>query len=77
MNQNSARLNVLTEEVTRIEEQSDRLYDSGIKALFSRHRNGDAMGFIVGAEIYDHLEKVVDRFEDVANRMSGILIEHL
>jgi predicted phosphate transport protein (TIGR00153 family) len=77
MNQNGARLNALTEEVTRIEEQSDQLYDSGIKALFSRHRRDDPMGFIVGAEIYDHLEKVVDRFEDVANRMSGILIEHL
>jgi len=35
------------------------------------------MGFIVGREIYSHLEKVVDRFEDVANRISGILIEHL
>jgi uncharacterized protein Yka (UPF0111/DUF47 family) len=35
------------------------------------------MAFIVGAEIYDHLEKVVDRFEDVANRISGVLIEHL
>ena len=33
--------------------------------------------YIIGAEIYDHLEKVVDRFEDVANRISGILIEHL
>ena len=37
----------------------------------------DPMAFIVGAEIYDHLEKVVDRFEDVANEISGILIEHL
>ena len=37
----------------------------------------NAMGYIVGAEIYDHLEKVVDRFEDVANGISGILIEHL
>ena len=35
------------------------------------------MSFIVGAEIYDHLEKVVDRFEDVANCISGIVIEHL
>ena len=77
MNQNSTRLNVLTEEVTRIEEQSDHLYDAGIKALFSRHRHDDPMAFIVGAEIYDHLEKVVDRFEDVANRLNGILIEHL
>jgi uncharacterized protein len=35
------------------------------------------MDYIVGAEIYDHLEKVVDRFEDVANRISGIMIENL
>ena len=35
------------------------------------------MGFIIGTEIYDHLEKVVDRFEDVANRINGILVEHL
>ena len=26
-------------------------------------------------EIFDHLEKVMDRFEDVANRISGIVIE--
>ncbi len=31
----------------------------------------------IGAEIYDHLEKVVDRFEDVANEISGIVIEHV
>jgi uncharacterized protein Yka (UPF0111/DUF47 family) len=37
----------------------------------------DPMAFIVGSEIYDHLEKVVDRFEDVANQISGVLIEHL
>jgi hypothetical protein len=35
------------------------------------------MAFIVGAEIYSHLEKVVDGFEDVANRVSGIVIEHV
>jgi uncharacterized protein Yka (UPF0111/DUF47 family) len=35
------------------------------------------MAYIVGAEIYDHLEKVVDRFEDVSNQISSVLIEHL
>ncbi len=30
------------------------------------------MGYIVGAEIYGHLEKIVDCFEDFANRISGI-----
>ena len=29
------------------------------------------MDYIVGIEIFDHLEKVMDRFEDVANRISG------
>ena len=29
-----------------------------------------------GAEIYGHLEKVVDGFEDIANRVTAIVIEH-
>ena len=40
-------------------------------------RSGNAMDYIVGIEIYDHLEKVMDRFEDVANRISGIVIEQV
>ncbi len=35
------------------------------------------MAFIAGSEIYDHLEKVVDRFDDVANEIQGIVIEHV
>jgi hypothetical protein len=78
MRRNVKRLNELTEQVTRLESRSDDIYDAGMKALFrSRNGGGDAMGFIIGAEIYDHLEKVFDRFEDVANRISGILVEHL
>ena len=77
MQQNATRLNGLAEEITRVEEQSDDLYDQGMKALYRAHRDGNPMGYIVGAEIYDHLEKVVDRLQDVANRISGILIEHL
>jgi predicted phosphate transport protein (TIGR00153 family) len=77
MRTNAARLNAITEEVTRLEEDSDDLYDKGMAALFRGPARTDAMAFIVGSEIYDHLEKVVDRFEDVANRISGVLIEHL
>lgn len=77
MQQNAGRLNGIAEEITRIEDHADTMYDEGLKALYLAHRGGNAMGYIVGAEIYDHLEKVVDRFEDVANRISGILIEHL
>ena len=74
---NASRLNAITEEVTRLEEDSDQLYDHGMAALYHGPARSDPMAFIVGSEIYDHLEKVVDRFEDVANRISGVLIEHL
>ncbi len=77
MRENSGRINAITEEITRLEEQADELNDAGIKALYLKHKGGDAMDFIVGSEIYRHLEKVVDRFEDVANRISGIVIEQV
>jgi uncharacterized protein len=77
LSRNAARLNELAHEITHIEDQSDEYYDRGLKALFLKARDGNPMDYIVGAEIYDHLEKVVDRFEDVANRISGILIENL
>ena len=74
---NATRLNAISEEVRALEEESDHLYDSGVAALYRGPARSDPMAFIVGSEIYDHLEKVVDRFEDVANRISGVLIEHL
>jgi hypothetical protein len=77
MRESSARLNAITEEIIRLEDDSDTLNDNGIKALFRQHRDGNAMNYIIGVEIYDHLEKVMDRFEDVANRISGIVIEHM
>jgi predicted phosphate transport protein (TIGR00153 family) len=77
MRKNHDRLNALTEQVAQLEADSDALYDEGMKALYDANRGGDALAFIIGAEIYDHLEKVIDRFEDVANRINGVLVEHL
>ena len=77
MRRNTTRLHEVTEEVTHLEEQADNIHDTGLKALFRAHRTSDPMGYIVGVEIYDHLEKVMDRFEDVANRINGIVIEHM
>ncbi|MBI3675234.1 MAG: DUF47 domain-containing protein [Proteobacteria bacterium] len=74
---NHTRLNTITEEIIRLEDAADSLNDLGIKALFTRHRDGNAMNYIIGVEVYDHLEKVMDRFEDVANRISGIVIEQM
>jgi len=77
MRTNAPRLNVITEEIVRIEEQSDQVCLDGLKALLQGPARTDAMAYIKGAEIYDHLEKVVDCFQDVANRISGLVIEHL
>jgi len=77
MRLNAQRLSELAVKITQIEEQADTMYDQGRKALFLAHRTGDPMAFIVGVDIYSHLEKVVDRFEDVANRISGIVVEQV
>ena len=76
LGKNAARLNGIAEAVTRIESRSDEVYDAGMKALFQKSQ-ARPMDFIVGSDIYDHLEKVIDRFEDVANGITGILLEHL
>ena len=74
---NAARLSAIAEEVTRVEGRSDELHDQGLKDLFRRHGATNPMAYIIGSEIYGELEKVIDRFEDVANEISGILIENV
>ena len=76
LRRNAERLNAIGEAVTRIENRSDEVYDAGMKALFKTSQD-KPMAFIAGAEVFDHLEKVIDRFEDVSNGINGILIEHL
>ncbi|MNI03531.1 putative pit accessory protein [compost metagenome] len=81
MRKNHDRLAALTEQITDLEARSDGLYDAGMKALYEAHRHdmtgGNTLGFIIGSQLLDHLEKVIDRFEDVANRINGVLVEHL
>ena len=77
----AGRISTLTEQITRVEGRSDELQERGLKALYQAHRkgsgDGDTMAYLIGAEIYGHLEDVVDRFEDVANEISGIVIENV
>ncbi len=73
----AVRISALTEQLSKLEGQADELHDVGLKALYQKHAQSNPMGFFVGNEVYDHLEKVVDRFDDVANVMHGIVIEHV
>ncbi len=74
---NAHRLSAIAEEVTHVEDRSDQLHEQGLKDLFRRHGASNPMAYIIGSEIYGELEKVVDRFEDVANEISGIVIENV
>jgi predicted phosphate transport protein (TIGR00153 family) len=74
---NVTRLGSIVEEITKVEERADGLHDAGLKDLFQRYGQTDTMAWIVGSELYGQLEKVVDRFEDVANEISGIVIENV
>jgi uncharacterized protein len=74
---NAGRLNALTTKLINVEEEADEVCNRGLKELFLASRQGNAMSFIVGSQVYDHLEKVVDRFEDVANEISSIVVDQL
>jgi hypothetical protein len=75
--ENVGLLTAITEEVGKLEGRVDDLHDIGLKELFLTHREANTMDFIVGAEIYKHLEKVADRFDDVANEINSIVIEQV
>jgi len=73
---NGERLHELTERLVRMEGHADEIHSAGLKQAFQAHRNGEALQFIVQREIFKHLERIVDTFEDVANEIDGIVIDH-
>ena len=75
--ENVTELTLITEEIGKLEGRVDDLHDIGLKELFLKHRSANTMDFVVGAEIYKHLEKVSDRFDDVANEINSIVIEQV
>jgi uncharacterized protein len=76
MGKNAARLITLTGRLVQIEGHADEIHEAGMKTLFAEKGKTDPMGFIIGREIYSNLEKVVDKFEDVANEIQGLVLDH-
>ena len=60
----------------RLEGQADDIHAVGLKKAYKTYGAANPMGFIVARELYSHLERVVDRFEDVANEIDGLVIDH-
>ena len=77
INSNSNQLHSMTALIIRLEEDTDHLNDAGLKALLKGKAKEDPMAFIIGSQFYEDIEKVADRFEDVANVINDIVIEHV
>lgn len=70
-------LHEVTARLVAAEGEVDIIHFDGLRANFARAReSGDTVHFIVAREIYKHLEKISDAFEDVANQIDGLAVDH-
>jgi hypothetical protein len=69
------RIHELTERLVRMESEADVIHAAGLKKAFQENK-AEPMQFMVARETYKHLERIADAFEDVANEIDGIVIDH-
>lgn len=73
---NADRISDMCVQISAIEGRGDEVFARGRKALFNATRDGNAMEFIRQSEVLAHLDQVVDNFDNVANEIQGIVVEH-
>ncbi len=61
-------------EINRLENTGDSVYRSAMAELFDD--STDVASMIKWREIYDHMESVIDRCEDIANILEGVAIKY-
>jgi len=61
-------------EINRLENIGDSVYRSAMAELFDD--SADMAGVIKWREIYNHMESVIDRCEDIANILEGVSIKY-
>ena len=61
-------------EVNRLENEADRLHQHAVQRLFDEER--DPVAIMKWKEILDLIEDGIDRAEDVANVIEGVVLEH-
>jgi predicted phosphate transport protein (TIGR00153 family) len=74
---NAARISKLSEQISIIEGQTDDLHDAARSRMFQAMGSAHALDFWVASEVLDHLERVMDRLEDVVHEVHSIVIEHV
>ena len=62
------------EEIDRLESDADRVMRSAMSSLF--RDEPDTRELIKLKAVYEHLESISDRCEDVANLVEGIVLEN-
>lgn len=72
---NGAKLHQLTGRLVSLEGRADEVHASGLRSAFQSAR-ADPLQFAVAREVFKNLERVADAFEDVANEIDGIVIDH-
>jgi uncharacterized protein Yka (UPF0111/DUF47 family) len=77
MSPNAARINEICEQIRVVEGEADDIHEAGVTDLFRRCQPDGAMRFIAEREVLDQLERIVDRFDDAANEIEGIVIGHV
>ena len=73
---NGARLHEITEAIVLLESRGDGLHDEGLARLFQAHGPEAMRAFFVGWELGRYVERVLDRLQDVADEIQGIVIDH-
>ena len=61
-------------EINRLENLGDSVYRSAMAELFDN--SADIADLIKWREIYNHMESVIDRCEDIANILEGVAIKY-
>jgi predicted phosphate transport protein (TIGR00153 family) len=75
VNRNVGAINSLCEQVGRIESDADRLLRQALSELIAA--GPSPIEFLGRKEVYELLETVTDRCDDVADLIEGILLDHV
>jgi len=73
---NGKALHELTARLVELEGEADDIHAIGLKSAFQEFSKTNSMQFAITREVFKHLERVSDAFEDVANEIDGIVIDH-
>jgi predicted phosphate transport protein (TIGR00153 family) len=69
----------ICQRVGQIEEQADETYDSALSRIRAELRQGDldTVAYLDQKELYEWIERVVDKCDDVANQIQQITAKHV